>query len=133
MHSNRGLSFFELIIVLFIMSLFIAIAIPSYNQYIISTRRSDGRIAILNLAHKLERYFFENSSFEGATLARVNMPEHSSQGFYCLRLQSITAKTYTIAAIPTDAQKNDTECATLIYNESGKKSITGSTSAENCW
>ena len=132
--DNKGFSLMEVMIVLVIVSLMAAIALPSYRSYITSTRRSDAQVALLDLANRLDRYFTTNNTYVGATLANVGMPGASPEGFYNLQITATTATTYNIQAVPTGSQlTDDTECGTLTYNELGQKGETGNGTPADCW
>lgn len=129
----NGFTLTELVIALAIVAILTAIAVPSYFSYVRSTRRADGQTALMDLALRMDRYFTENNTYVGATLANVNMNAASPEGYYTLQISGTTATTYNIQAAPTGAQASDTDCGTLTYNQLGQKGITGTTSVDNCW
>ena len=58
----RGFTLIEVIIVIAIIAILTAIAIPSYNAYTTQARRTDGQIALLDLSSRLERFFTDNNT-----------------------------------------------------------------------
>ncbi len=131
---HRGITLMELVIVVAIVAILGAIAIPSYNDYVTETRRADGQVALLDLANRMDRFFTENNTYVGATLAGLGMPTTSSEGFYNLAITNATGTAYTIQATPTGAQASqDTNCASLTYNQLGQKGNTGPGTAADCW
>ncbi len=126
----EGFSLIELIIALAIVAILATIALPSYQQQLLQTQRSDGTTALATFAQKMERYFLENGSYSGATTSLYQ--ELSNQGYYQLSVTS-TSDSYQLSATPLDAQTEDSECATLTLNELGERGITGSSTTEQCW
>lgn len=132
--NKRGFTLIELTIVIAIIGIVAAIAVPNYSNYVTATRRSDAQVPLLDLAHRMDRFFTENNTYVGATLANVNMPAASPEGFYNLAITGTGATTYTIQATPVGAQlADDTECASFTLNELGQKGITGTGNAQDCW
>ena len=129
----KGFTLIELMITLTIIGILAAIAIPSYTGYITKSRRTDGQVALLDLAASLERYFIDNNTYATATLPAVHAST-SPKGHYNLSIPSKTATSYTIQATPTGAQTDDTACASLTLTSLGEKSATGSISDKSqCW
>ncbi len=130
---HRGFTLIELVIVMVIIGILIAVAVPSYNSYIQASRRADGKAALLNLAAQMERYFTTNNTYVGATLANIGSSATSPSGYYNLSITSATASNYTIQAAPTGAQASDSLCSTLTLNQLGQKGDTGTGSVTDCW
>ncbi len=125
-----GFSLIELSIILIILSVLAAIAYPTYTHYVTKTHRSDGQTALLDLAARIEHYSVENNfSYSGITLAALGVKNISPQGFYTLTL-STTANSYLLKASP---KKADALCGTLIFNQLGQKSQTGTGTTKDCW
>ncbi|NNM58434.1 MAG: type IV pilin protein [Legionellales bacterium] len=128
-----GFTLIELMVTLVIIGILTAITYPSYQGYMQRDRRSDGQIALLDLANKMERYFTSNNTYAGATLTGVGELATSPSGYYNLSIATATATTYTLQAAPTGAQTSDTTCATLTLNQLGQKGATGTGTASTCW
>lgn len=131
MTSSKGFSLIELIIVLVITSILAAIAIPSYQSHVFKTRRLDGKVALLDLASRLERYYVIHHSYEQATLAELGSTGTSEKEFYQLQIRSLNATNYMLAAIPVGSQQADTACGTLTLNHLGEKGSGGKVA--DCW
>lgn len=132
--AQKGFTLIEMMIVLAIIGILTAIAVPNYMSYVTEARRSDGQVALLDLATRADRYFTDNNTYVGVTLAGVGMPAASPEGQYNLQISAAGATSYTLQAAPTGSHAiNDTECATLTYNELGQKGITGTGTAADCW
>jgi type IV pilus assembly protein PilE len=131
MQINRGFSLIEIMIVLVIMTILSAIAIPTYSSHMTRANRMAAEVSLSKLATLLEQYSIKNNTYEHATLENLNI---TSPKNYQLEIVQATASDFVIAAHPIDIQaKNDTECATLSLNSQNVKSISGIGTVEECW
>lgn len=92
---QKGFTLLEVLVVVAIVGILAAIAYPSYQEYIIKTRRGDMQSEMLRIAQEAQRYQVSNRRFNGMTLANL-----SSSGSY----PSGTA--YYTLAITTSATGN---------------------------
>lgn len=136
--SNTGFTLIELMVTVVILSILTAIALPTYNRYVLHANRSEG-IALLNeAAAREERYYAQNNAYT-ATISSLGMRSTSGlsdNGYYQLSI-SISDDTqggYLLTATPQRTQVNDSECATLKLNALGEKTVTGTaTDSTSCW
>lgn len=119
--SFKGFSLIELLMVVTIIGILAAIAYPAYTDYLQRTRRSDARVALMNVATYLEHYYTENNTYASATLTGLGLTTSSPEGYYTISLSNLTATTYTATATATGVQAGDTTCPTLTVNESNTK------------
>jgi type IV pilus assembly protein PilE len=146
-----GFTLIELVIAMVIASILAAIAIPSYTSYIMRSRRTEAKSALLNMASLEERYFSTNNTYSTtpsdlgyATTATVPFPVGS--GYYNITALSVIPATppangtsagtpaiYTITAapVPTNSQANDSGCTSFTITSGGVQSSTGSSTT--CW
>lgn len=130
--KTRGFTLIELMIVVAIVAILAAVAIPSYQQYIQKSRRVDAKETLTRMAALQERFFFQNSAY---TADRSDLGgEFSPEGWYRIDMppDTVTDSTFVITAIAIGAQKNDTRCATFTIDQSLRQTATG-TDADNCW
>ena len=62
-HRQRGMSLIELMIVVVIVGILAAIAIPSYRAYVIRANRADAKVALLSTAQNLERCYTNSTPY----------------------------------------------------------------------
>ncbi len=134
MNPQKGFSLIELMIVVVIAAILVLVALPSYNNYVVQTRRSEAKTALLSLAAEMERYYNQNQSYAGATLANVNSPTATPDGYYNLQITAAGSTSFTVQAVPTGTQAtSDAACASLTYDQLGQKGVTGTSTVANCW
>ncbi len=64
--NARGFTLVEVLIVVVIIGVLMAIAIPSYQQYVLRTYRSDAEANLQAFAQAMERYYLNENSYEDA-------------------------------------------------------------------
>jgi type IV pilus assembly protein PilE len=133
MKSSSGFTLIELMIVVAIIAIFAAIAIPSYSKYIVASHRTEAQAAMLNLAQFLESKYNASFSYpdptDTGTAAAISNISSQVDDFYTITVTIPTSlQSYTITASPTTAQR-DTTCGTLTLKEDGAKTPTTS----GCW
>jgi len=116
--KQQGVTLIELMVVVAIVGILVAIAYPSYQDSVKSSRRSDAQGALTGLASAMERHFTANNSYLGAgasgadtgapAIYATQSPLDGTSKFYDLTIQAgITATTYTLRATPISAQVGD--------------------------
>ena len=109
MRRLKGFTLIELMIVVAIVAILAAIALPAYNEQVRKGRRAEAVKAIGEAQLSLERWRAENPSYAGCTTCAVTSP------FYTITPTGLDASNYTITAAPTagTAQAGD-RCGNLV-------------------
>ncbi|MGZ4960671.1 MAG: type IV pilin protein [Methylomonas sp.] len=150
MNKQHAFTLVELMVTVAIVGILAAIAMPSYQESVKKSRRADAEGALLGLANAMERRFTEASSYcdaggagganscgaagtndTGSPSIYATQSPASGAAAYNLKIQAVTATTYTLSAEPTGAQAND-KCGTLTLTNTGVKDVSSATVAE-CW
>jgi type IV pilus assembly protein PilE len=127
-NTEHGFSLFELLIVLVIISILANIAYPIYTHALIKTRRTEAKIALMDLANRIESYYLENNnSYLGASLNKLHIKAITDKKFYQLSLNS-TNNTYLLSATATFS---DPACYCFRLNQLGEKTNAGP--SKQCW
>jgi type IV pilus assembly protein PilE len=149
--SPRGFTLIELMIVLAILGLLGAIALPSYTSHTAKAYRTDARAQLLQVAQFMQRFYAANDNFKAdrkgnAVLGQIpEMLLHSpSQGpaLYDLTIPEATLseQNFIIQMTPVASGKMATdECGTFTLTSTGIKGVavgtnTGNTTLrDKCW
>lgn len=127
--SSQGFSLLELLIVLFISSILLSFAYPSYQQYILRSQRLEGQLALLELANKMEQHYAKYYNYAQATIGcgsehDVLANAFTQQKYYALKIINASDQHFIIQAIPQNTQgQMDTLCQTLQLDDQGRQMI----------
>lgn len=146
----RGFTLIELMVALVVGSILLAIAVPSYQQQVRKSRRTEAKAALLDLAGREERFMSTNGvaySNLATDLGYAAWPTQVGSGYYTIAAPVIcasgaaacpTVSTFTITAIPVagTSQAADTPCQSFTVTSVGQR--TSADAANNpttttCW
>ena len=97
--KTGGFSLVEVIVVLVILGVLSAIAIPSYSRYLVDSRRIDAKTSLADLAARLEQHYTETNDYSSATIAAgdavtdIMETEYTAEGHYTLSISAAMAGT----------------------------------------
>lgn len=139
----RGFTLIEVMIVVLIVAILAAIAYPSYTQYVLRTKRADGKAMLNRIAGEQERFFTARGQYSNAlTTAKPNglgfASNRSEQECYQVAIALADANlTYTLTATPINSprcgdQTRDGQCGNLTLTSRGVKGASGPLGAA-CW
>ncbi|HJT97123.1 MAG TPA: type IV pilin protein [Rhodanobacteraceae bacterium] len=125
MSKHRGFTLIELMIVVVIVAILAAIAYPSYQEQIRKTRRGQAKADLMEITQALERKFTVDRDYSAPafTWPFTKSPRDAADGsqYYDLSFEGAAgATTYTIKAVPANAQAGD-RCGTLQIDNLGQK------------
>lgn len=138
--DSKGFTLIELMVVVAIIGILAAIAIPSYQDSTRRANRADAQITLSRLSTLQERYYFRTNQYTGdfsdllSGLADNTTSITSDDGYYTVALTA-TNSSWSMTATATGAQANDTECYKLTLTNLGSKTSVDSDGAatSECW
>lgn len=120
-HGSTGITLIELMFVLVIVGILVALAYPSYVDYVRKGKRGDAQHLLMNWAVNQEIFRSNNPAYADTTA----LPEPQLD-FYDFDAPVVSATAYTLTATATGDQLNDeardgTNCSVLTVTHAGAK------------
>ena len=122
MRKQNGFTLIELVITVAVIALLAAIALPSYQQYVIRSKRSAAQAAMMDIANREQQYMLANRSYADKAALGYSPPTDVSANYtYDIEVPTTGVPGFTITFTPitTSSQASDGE---LKLNNQGVKS-----------
>ncbi len=145
--KQLGFTLIEVMVVIVIVSILMAIALPSYRNSVLKSHRSDGTSGLTQCAALQERWFTKNNVYNANAC-----PSTSPEGYYDLSVavgdmqdtgncdpgSTSNNDCFEITATPTSkaSQDDDTDCATIMLDNTNFKEADnsdGDSTTDVCW
>ena len=136
-HNQKGFTLIELMIVVAILGIIASIAYPSYLESVRKSNRTDAKAMLSDVSQRLQRCFTAYSAYNddscavedqitgGATLA-------SQEGFYSIS-GTVNATGFSLTATAVGVQAADSKCKNFTLTNTGVRTVSGTSSADDCW
>jgi type IV pilus assembly protein PilE len=135
--KHRGFTLIEALIVVALIAVLAAIALPSYNQYVMRGHRAQARAALMKLAQWMER----EATVRGSYPLEIDIPVSQlvvEGGRYTLAVSSETGWSYRLSSLPVEAQAAD-PCGSFHVDHTGQRSqgataqVAEPLDSRSCW
>jgi type IV pilus assembly protein PilE len=140
----------ELMIAVALLAILVAVAMPSYQQHVLKSRRSEAKVVLLQAAQLQERNFTVNGTYvntanlaplfglaNGATIYSGDSPGPNTS-FYIVTVNAPDANCplnacFVLTATPQRNQTADI-CGQLTLSSTGQQGVIGAgVTAADCW
>ena len=117
--AQKGFTLIELMIVVAIIGILAAIALPNYRAYIVRSNRVAAQSEMLALANLEQQYLLANRAYANSTTLGYSLPSQVNANYsYSITLGSGTVPYYTITFTPSGSQASD---GSLTLDSAGVK------------
>ncbi len=120
--SLGGFTIIEMMIVVALLAILVALAYPSYGQYVRKANRGEAQQLLMNWSVNQEIWRANNPSYATTT----NLPAPTLDTYAFSTVGTPNANAYALRAVGSGNQIDDaedgTDCTTLDLNQAGTKS-----------
>ena len=132
-----GFTLIEVMIVVAIVAILTAIALPSYREYVLRSHRSDAQSGLLQAAQWLERAATANGNYPTALPQALTWSGDTSKRYTIGFVTGNSTSSYVLQAVPKGGgpQAND-RCGTFRLSNTGEQSnanLASGVSSKDCW
>ena len=135
----RGFTLIELMIVVVVVAILSTVAYPSYHEFIVKSKRAEGKAALLEAAQSLERHFTNYNTYPSSLSTagvRTYSGDSAAKAAYTIAIAAgasgSLASSFTLTATPANGHV-DAKCGNLSLNQLGVKGESGTLTAAECW
>ncbi|HYJ41319.1 MAG TPA: type IV pilin protein [Steroidobacteraceae bacterium] len=136
----RGITLFELLVVLVVVGILAAVALPAYRHHTLRVNRTEAITALLQLQSAEEAYYLRHDTYtasvEAAPPAGLGISAASTSGKYALSVAlAADGQSYiaTASPMPGGVQGADQECLAFSIDARGRRAVSGAAGVQRCW
>lgn len=133
--TQQGFTLIEVMIVVTIIAILAAVAIPNYQDYVTRGRVTEALAGLADARTKIEQYFQDNRSYPAGCVIQPTAPgatevQLTSLKMFTLACGNLSATTYTVTA---DGNQAMTGFSYTINEQNVKTSAFSGTGASQGW
>jgi type IV pilus assembly protein PilE len=139
---SRGFTLIELMVIVAIVGILAAIAVPNYQSSVVRGHRLIAHGTLMDSAARQAQYFVNNKAY-ATSLTNLGLPDPyylnanadqttQASAIYEIKLVFDSATWTGFQAVPLNSQLRDTDCGTLELAKNGAKSARGE-NPDRCW
>ena len=127
----RGITLLELMVVVAIIAVLTAIAIPNYREFSARAKRSEAKALLLEIATHQERFYLNANRYGSLSELGYADPLVTATGSYTVIIPANGVDDFTATAAYNHTDSELSRCTTFTLDGRGRKTSTGSIG--NCW
>jgi len=127
---HRGVTLLEVLVVLVLVSIVAAFALPAYRQQMIRVHRTEAMIALLELQSAEEKFYLRHRTYTS------DIPLTGNTQRYVLSIAVANdGQSFIATATPTSegGQQADLDCLAFSVDAQGRRAVSGTRDARYCW
>lgn len=113
MKTKKGFSLIELLVAVAIIAILAAVAIPSYQQYVVKGNRTAAQSFMMDLANREKQYMLDARTYADFATLGVSAPADVSKHYNVAIVVAATPPSFVITATPSSSQQTSDGALTL--------------------
>jgi type IV pilus assembly protein PilE len=139
MRNAKGFTLIEVLMVIALIGILAAIAVPAYNNYVIRGKLVDASTQLASARIQLEQFFQDYRAYDGSTggTSPCTTLATNPTKYFTFACTTLTPTTYTVTAT-SKADQGMGNAGAYVYtidsnNAKATTKFAGSTSSFSCW
>ena len=126
----RGFTLVELMVVVAVVAILAAVALPSYREYIKKSARAEAQAYLMAVASRQQQFMLDTRAYSTLSVDAVVAQPRNVSAAYVVTMVTMPGPppTFTLTATPAPAQASD-KCGTLSLDQTGTKTA----AMAGCW